>query len=469
MNKPDNTAGKTTALIITAMSAFLTPLSLATVNVALPSIGKEFSMNAISLSWVAMAYIVAAAIFLVPFGRLADIYGMKRVFLIGTCVFTLSSFFMGIINTALMLIVFRVIQGIGAAMLFGTGVAILSHVFPIEERGRVLGINVAAVYLGLSFGPFIGGILTQHLGWRSTFFLNVPLGIMIIIATLLKLKGEWADSRGEKFDLIGSLIYALMLFAVMYGFSHLTTVSGIAIIVAGFAGGVFFVYWEGRTAAPVLDIELFKSNRAFALSNIAALINYSATFAVGFLLSLYLQYIKGLSPQGAGFVLVSQPIVMAVFSPIAGKISDRVEPRIVASTGMALSALGLFLFVFITDITPLWFIIMSLVILGFGFAFFSSPNVNAIMSSVERKYYGIASSVLSTMRLLGQTFSMSIVMLLFLLCMGKAEILPANYPCFLKSVRIAFIFFGLLSTVGIFASLSRGKLHHDMEIKDIKR
>jgi len=465
VDKPDSAAGKTTALAITAMSAFLTPLSLATVNVALPSIGKEFSMNAISLSWVAMAYIVAAAIFLVPFGRLADIYGMKKVFLIGTCVFTLSSFSMGITNTALMLIVFRVIQGIGAAMLFGTGVAILSHVFPVEERGKVLGINVAAVYLGLSFGPFIGGVLTQHLGWRSIFFLNVPLGIIIVVSTLWKLKGEWADSRGEKFDIVGSLIYAFMLFAVMYGFSHLASIAGIVIIIAGFAGAAYFVYREDKTTMPVLNIALFKSNRAFALSNIAALINYSATFAVGFLLSLYLQYIKGLSPQAAGFVLVSQPIVMAVFSPLAGRVSDKVEPRIVASVGMALSALGLFLFIFVTNATPLWFIIMSLAILGFGFAFFSSPNVNAIMSSVESRFYGIASSVLSTMRLLGQTFSMSIVMLIFLVYIGKVEILPVHYPCFLKSVRAAFIFFGMLCIAGVFASLSRGKVHRDPEIE----
>jgi EmrB/QacA subfamily drug resistance transporter len=469
VNNPDNKTGKTTALIITAMSAFLTPLSLAMVNIALPSIGKEFSMDAISLSWVATAYIVASAIFLVPFGRLADIYGMKKVYFTGTCIFTLSSFFMGIAGTATTLIVHRVIQGVGAAMLFGTGVAILSHVFPIEERGKVLGINVAAVYLGLSFGPFIGGMLTQHLGWRSTFFVNVPLGLIIIVSTLWKLKGEWADSRGEKFDVVGSLIYTVMIFAVMYGFSHLSSFSGVVIIAAGFAGAALFVYWEGKATAPIIDMKLFKSNRAFALSNLAALINYSATFAVGFLLSLYLQYIKGFGPQTAGLVLVSQPIIQAAFSPFAGRISDRVEPRIVASTGMALSALGLFLFVFISDKTPLWFIIMSLAILGFGFAFFSSPNVNAIMSSVERRFYGIASSVLATMRLLGQTFSMSTVMLIFLLYIGRVEILPAHYPYFLKSVRAAFIFFGILCVVGVFASLSRGKVRRDPAVEKTGR
>jgi EmrB/QacA subfamily drug resistance transporter len=464
VNRPGDSTGKTTALIITSMSAFLTPLSLAMVNIALPSIGKEFSMDAISLSWVATAYIVASAIFLVPFGRLADIYGMKKVYFTGTCIFTLSSFFIGIAGTATMLIVHRVIQGIGAAMLFGTGVAILSHVFPIEERGKVLGINVAAVYMGLSFGPFIGGMLTQHLGWRSTFFINVPLGLIIIASSLWKLQGEWADSRGEKFDFVGSLIYTTTILAVMYGFSNLASVSGVVIIIAGFAGAALFVYWERKTTTPIIDMKLFKSNRAFALSNVAALINYSATFAVGFLLSLYLQYIKGFGPQAAGLVLVSQPIMQAVFSPLAGRISDRVEPRIIASTGMALSALGLFLFVFITDTTPLYFIIISLAILGFGFAFFSSPNVNAIMSSVERRFYGIASSVLATMRLLGQTLSMSIVMLIFLLYIGKAEILPEHYPYFLKSVRVAFIFFCILCIIGVFASLSRGKVRGDPKL-----
>ncbi len=469
MDKGKSVAGKTTALVVTTMSSFLTPLSLAMVNVALPSIGKEFSMDAVSLSWVATAYLLSAAIFLVPLGKVADIHGRKKIFLIGTSVFTVASFFMGIAPTPFVLILFRAIQGVGASTLFGVSVAILSSVFGQGERGKVIGINVAAVYSGLSFGPFVGGLLTQHLGWRSVFLINIPFGIIMVIAILWKLKGEWADARGEKFDLIGSLIYCLMLLTLIYGFSHLPTLISVVLILVGIAGIMAFVWWEERTKNPVLEIGLFRSNRAFALSNAAALINYSATFAVGFLMSFYLQYIKGLSPQNTGFVLVSQPVFMAIFSPLAGRVSDKVEARIVASTGMALTSLGLLLFVFLTTETPIPFIVVSLIILGSGFAFFSSPNTNAIMGSVESKFYGIASSVLATMRLLGQMFSMGIAMLIFTVLIGRVEILPAYYPQLLKSIRLAFLVFGLLCIGGVFASLERGNVHNNTEDKKISR
>jgi EmrB/QacA subfamily drug resistance transporter len=458
MGQADATAGKTTALIVMTMSSFLTPLALAAVNVALPSIGKEFSMDAISLGWVATAYLLSAAIFIVPAGRLADIHGRKKIFLLGLSIFTIGSFLVGIAMNPTTIILFRVIQGIGGSTLFGISVAILSSVFPPGERGRVLGIVTAAVYLGLSGGPFVGGILTHHLGWRSIFFLNVPFGVIMASSIMWKLKGEWAGARGEKFDLVGSCIYSLMLLGIMYGFSHLPSLSGFLLVAAGAAGVAAFVWWEGRTKSPVLDLGLFRSNRVFAFSNAATLVHYSATFTVSFLLSLYLQYIKGLSPQDAGFVLVSQPIVQAAFSPLAGRVSDRVEPRIVASTGMAITALGLFFLAVLTQAdTPLPFIIMSQAVLGFGFAFFSSPNTNAIMGAVESRFYGVASSVVATMRVLGQMFSMGIAMLIFTILIGRVEIIPAYYPQLAKAVRVAFTLSGLLCVLGVFASLSRGK------------
>ena len=203
---------------------------------------------------------------------------------------------------------------------------------------------------------------------------------------------------------------------------------------------------------------VFMKNRVFTLSNIAALISYSATYAAGFLLSLYLQHIKGLSPMGAGTILVSQPIVQALISPLAGKASDRIEPRLVASTGMAVTAAGLFFLAFIEATTPMWLIVGNLFLLGLGFALFSSPNTNAIMSSIETKFYGVASSMLSTMRLLGQMFSMGIAMLLFAVYMGKVEIVPVYYPLLMKSVRTAFLVFGFMSAAGIYASFARGNM-----------
>ena len=454
----DKAPSRRAALLVTTVGAFLTPFMGSSIAIGLPSIGDELAMDAILLGWVATAYLLAAAMFLVPIGRIADIYGRKRIFTYGMITYTAASLLSAISTSAAMLISFRVLQGIGGAMIFSTGVAILTSVFPPEERGRVLGINVAAVYAGLSLGPFVGGLLTQYLGWRSIFWANVPLGLLIIALIFWKLKGEWAEARGEKFDIVGSIIYSLMLIAMMYGFTMLPELPGAVLILAGALGIVAFVKWENRVEHPVLHINLFRNNRVFALSNLAALINYSATFAVGFLLSLYLQYIKGLTPQNAGLVLVASPVVQAIFSPFAGRLSDKIEPRIVSSAGMGLAVIGLIFFIFLDKTTSLWFIIAGLIILGLGFALFTSPNTNAVMSSVEKRFYGVASATLATMRQLGMMFSMGMVMLIFAMYLGRVQITPEYYSAFLSSVNTAFIIFAVLCFGGIFASLARGKI-----------
>ena len=346
--------------------------------------------------------------------------------------------------------------GIGGAMVFGTGVAILMSVFPASERGRVLGLTIGAVYVGLSVGPFVGGFLTQHLGWRSIFFINAPLGLTILCLILWKLKDEWAEAAGERLDLVGSAIYCLALVAVMYGFRLLPGVSGLGLLSTGMAGLALFLYWETKAKSPILDWRLFRRNRVFALSNAATFVNYSATYAIGFLISLYLQYIKHLSPQGAGLVMVSQPLMQAIFTPFAGKLSDRVEPQKVASYGMGLTVIGLVLFAFLREGTSLWFVVATMALHGFGFALFSSPNTNAIMGSVDKKFYGVASGIVSTMRLLGNSFSIGTAMLVFSLYIGEAQITAQNHSAFLLSVKLIFIVFALLCLAGVFASLARG-------------
>ena len=457
-NTLNNNKSKKVVLLIAAMASFLTPFMGSSVNIAIPSIGKEFAIHVVLLGWIATAYLLAAAVFLVPFGRIADIYGRKRIFTYGILIYTISSLLCAISSSVVMLISYRVLQGIGGAMIFGTGVAILTSVFPIGERGRALGINVAAVYAGLSLGPFLGGLLTQYFGWRSIFIANVPLGLVIIAFVFWKLKGEWADARGEKFDLSGSIIYGAAIVATVYGLSLLPAVLGIWVILIGISSFLIFIWWESKLASPVVHMDLFRKNTVFAFSNLAALINYSATFAVTFLLSLYLQYAKGLSPQNAGFVLVTAPAVQAIFSPVAGRLSDKIEPRILASIGMGLTAIGLIPLIFLDRNTAIEFVLISLIILGFGFALFSSPNTNAVMSSVNKRAYGVASATLATMRQIGMTLSMGIAMLIFAICIGRVEITPEYYPSFLISIKIAFIIFAALCSGGIFASLARGKL-----------
>ncbi|MCL7454711.1 MAG: MFS transporter [Anaerolineae bacterium] len=446
------------ALIAATLTSFLTPFMDSATNVALPIISREFAMDAVLLSWIRIAYLLAAAMFLVPFGKIADIYGRKRIYSYGTAIFTLAALLIGLSTSSTMLIAVRIVQGFGSAMIFGTGVAILTSVFPPGDRGRVLGINVAAVYLGLSVGPSIGGVLTEQLGWRSIFFATVPLGLIALGFVIWRLKGEWAEAKGERFDLPGSVIYALALVALMVGVSRLPGITGAGLMGLGIVGLGLFGAWEMRAKYPVLHIDLLVTNRPFAFSNLAALINYSATSATAFLLSLYLQYIKALTPQQAGLVLIAQPVVQATLSPLAGRLSDRVEPRVVASIGMGFTALGLFLLVFITAATPLWAIIIRLLLLGFGFALFSSPNMNAIMGSVERRFYGVASGTLGTMRLVGQMLSQGVATLLFALYIGRVEITPQYYPLFMSSVKTAFAIFAALCVGGIFASLARGKV-----------
>jgi EmrB/QacA subfamily drug resistance transporter len=441
------------------LGSFLTPFMAASLNVGLPAMGRELRMSAGTVSWVASAFLLAAAVFTVPMGRIADIHGRRRVLLYGNVIFTVFSLLSAFAPSAAVMIAFRALQGLGGAMVFATGMAILTSVFPPGERGRVIGNTVTAVYMGLAVGPFAGGFLTQHFGWRSIFIVNFLLGVLLVVVMLWKLHGEWAEARGESFDLVGALVYGAMLIAWMLGLSKLDHIAGVGLLAAGVLGLVAFIVWELRSPSPVMQLSLFRSNPVFTLSSLAALIHYSATFAVTFVLSLYLQSARGFSAQDAGLILVAQPVMMALFSRTAGKLSDRFEPRLLASFGMSLTGVGVFLLSFVGMQTPRILLVANLLLLGFGFAFFSSPNANAIMSSLDRRHLGLGSGMLGTMRLLGQNFSMGIVMMLFgLYHLNARAIGPELQAQFVACLRAVFWVFSGLSLLGIFASLARGRM-----------
>ena len=454
---------KRISLISVALASFLTPFIGASLNIALPPIGKDFNLNAVTLGWVANSFLLAAAIFLVPFGRLADIYGRKKVFALGVLTFSAASILAGVSNSATLIIASRTIQGLGGAMIAATTVAILTSVFRPGERGKAFGINVSAVYIGLTLGPFLGGILIQHLGWRSIFFFIALAGLLVSALVVLKLKTEWADAKGESFDYTGTVLFGLSLFMIMYGFSTLPGKIAIILLIFGGILIAIFVKHESKIENPVLNISLFTGNKFFAFSNFAVFFLYSATFAIGFLLSLYLQYVKALSPQTTGLILLSQPLIMALFSPVTGKISDRANPVLIASSGSALVTLGLLSFSFVNGNSSILFIILSLITVGAGYALFSSPNTNALMSSVERKYIGMTSGTLATMRRLGQMTSIAIATLMFSMIIGKNKISAENISLFIKSIRFAYITFTILGIIATVLSLLRIK---SMEAKN---
>jgi EmrB/QacA subfamily drug resistance transporter len=458
MNK-DASVNKNLLLIAVVLTSFINPFISAAIDVALPNIAHDFSINAVTLSWVAMSFLLSSSVFLVPFGKLADIVGRKRIFQYGVGIITITAFLSGFALSATMLIVLRIIQGIGGAMMFGTGMALITSAFPPHERGRAIGINVSAVYIGLSIAPVLGGFLTQYLGWRSIFFVPVPVGIIVIIICTFFIKKEWAEAKNEKLDWKGSILYMLSVSSLMYGFSNLPDIHAIFLTLFGLLLTYVFIKVELKMTNPVMEVRLFKNNRIFAFSNLAAFINYAATFAIAFLLSLYLQYVKGLSPRQTGLVLLYQPVMMALVASFSGKLSDKHDPRILSSLGMAIIVIGLLLLSFISQDTSKIYIISSLLLLGVGFGMFSSPNTNSIMSSVEKRHLGVASATVGTMRLTGQMMSLGLATLIIHVFIGSEKISFANISVFLVCVKILFSIFSALCFLGVFASLARGKKH----------
>jgi len=441
------------------MTSFFTTFIGSATNLALPSIGKEFAGSALALSWIVTGYILASAVFLLPMGRIADIIGRKKIFLLGTTGFTLLTFLCSVSWSIASLILFRVLQGITAAMIYATGMAIISSAYPVGQRGKAMGLAVTATYTGLSLGPVLGGFICQHLGWRSIFYFTALVGLTCVVFITLRVQDKWIGGQGERFDIAGSILYMLGIAALLYGMSSIYTVPYAKYILA--AGIIFmalFVFLESRVPFPLINLRLFSHNTVFAFSNLAAMINYSATFAIGFLLSLYLQIIRGYSPQTAGVVLLAQPVIMALFSSYAGSLSDRIEPRLVSSCGMGLNALGLFLFALLGTGTPAWMVALNLALIGLGFALFSSPNTNAIMGSVNEQFYGVAASTVSTMRMIGMAMSMAVVTLVIALFVGDESLRQTDPGLFLNSFRVAFVVFGILCAAGIAASLARGNV-----------
>ncbi|MDL2231264.1 MFS transporter [Porphyromonadaceae bacterium OttesenSCG-928-L07] len=444
-------------LVIVCIAAFLVPFMGSALNLALPEISETFSMKAITLTWLAIAYMISSAIFQIPFARIADIVGRKKIFIGGVLIFSLCTFLCGFAPNGEILIGLRFLSGIGSAMMSGTSIAILTALFPPQERGKALGINTAVVYAALAAGPFLGGTLTHYMGWQSIFFCCAGLGIIVLILSRIFLKGEWIEARGQKFDTVGTILYGVGLAAVIYGFSTLNSTIGLICLISGILAFILFVLYEKRHISPVFNVRLFSGNRVFTLSSLAALINYSATSAISFMLSLYLQYVRGLDANHAGIILISQACVQSVFSLIAGHLTTRFDSSRMATLGMIIIVLGLGGLIFLGIDTPYWILICLLILLGIGFGIFSSPNTNVIMGSVEKKDYNQASASTGTMRLTGMAFSMGIASMAISFGMGNEKIVPSLYPAFMQSMKITFSIFLVLCCIGIYASSARIK------------
>jgi len=408
------------------------------------------------LGLIETTYVLSASIFLLAMGRLGDIHGRRRIFQYGIVIFTLAGGLLSQAWSVEAMIALRFLQGMGGAMVMATTMAIVVSVFPPQERGKALGIAVASVYAGISCGPFFGGALVTALGWRWLFYLCVPLGIATFLVSCAKLRGEWAEAQGEPFDLRGSLVYATAILLLISGASNLDHGPWAwALALSGVCGLGFFLWLEARTTYPVLNIALLRDNRVFAFSSLAALLNYAATFGVTFFMSLYLQYVKGMTAHQAGTLLIIQPIMQTLFSPFCGKLADRYPAARVATVGMVLCAFGLGVAATLGAGTSLIVVAAMLVFLGLGFALFSSPNTSVIMGSVAPRYLGVASGLNSSMRTLGMMTSMTIITVIFSMFMAGHPVTRDTQPDFLHSMHTALLIFCVLCVLGIFCSMAR--------------
>ncbi len=446
-------------LIVVSLVQFTVPFLMSSVGIALPTIGRDLGASAVQLSLVQTAQVLGIGIFLLPMGRLADIHGRRRIFLSGTTLLCLATMILGTAGHIKLLIGLRFVQGIGAAMIFSTSLAILSSVFPPARRGRAMGIVVCMVYLGMAAGPSVSGFIIYYLSWRWVFVILSGIMLLTLFLSATRLKGEWFSGRGEPFDWAGSAVYMVSLFMFIYGAAglhHIPAARWLAL--AGLAGMVFFVMLQKRSAYPILDIHLLTTNLSFTFSNMATFINYAAAFSFLFFFSLYLQYIKGFTPQQAGLLLVIQPLVQAALAPLAGRLSDAYPPSRIATIGMVFLTIGLVAASTIDAHSSLVLIISVTVLLGISLGLFSTPNVTAIMSMVEPRHLGIASSLLATMRTTGVLASTTIIAMILAVYMGNQQVTQANTEVFLQSQQTAFRVFSALSLLGTLFSMAKGKL-----------
>lgn len=442
-------------LFVTCLSASLVPLMGSALNLALPFINTDFKLNAAASGWIMASYLLSTALFQIPSARLADMFGRRKVFIIGVVLFFLFSVLCGLSQSGTTLIVFRFMSGIGSSMMFATNMAIITAVVPPERRGWAMGINAGTVYFSLAVGPFVGGFLTQWLGWHSIFFLAAIMSLFVLIGALFLIRKEWKNPEKESFDYKGTIIYAAGLSSLIYGFSQLPHIHGIVLTILGLFILMFFTWFEKQQVHPVFNVMIFYRNRVFKHASLSALINYSATTSISFMLSLYLQYVRGLTPTQAGLILVAQSVIQAIVSLQSGRLSDKISATKLAASGMLIIAMGLICLCFLSSSTSFIFIFIVLAFIGLGFGTFSSPNTNVIMSSVTKDEYGMASATTGTMRLVGQSFSMGLAMMAMSLVLGKVPLSPEVSGGIIDSLRITFVISALLCLLGVYSSSIR--------------
>ncbi|BDR91101.1 MFS transporter [Vulcanisaeta souniana] len=456
-------------LFTTSLAAFQTPYNSTVLSFITPVLGKYFHAPLMVLIYVPIVYLIPLPTLMITLGRLSDIYGRVRMFKLGFVLFLTGSLFGSLAPNIYALIIASLLMGFGSSILSPGSAAIVSQVFPEGERGFALGINAMAVYLGLTSAPFFGGLITQFLGWRFVLIITTVLTVVGLIVSQFSMRGIELPRRAIRVDYLGAITFTVSILSIVM-YLILSAISGwlyyLYLLVIGLVSLFIFILIERRINNPMLDLNLFTGNVSFMAGNITALLNYVSTYSVPFLFSLYLQVFLGYNPFIAGLILVSEPVFMAALSPVSGRLSDRYGSREIAALGMGLIGVA-FVLLLLLNIRYVIYIVLSLMVLGIGFGFFSAPNTNSVMSSVTADKYGVASGVLGTMRFMGQLLSITVASAILVSYMGKyaslylfTGVMMGNlvvYQSFIDGLRIVLVIAAVLSFIGVYTSLLREK------------
>lgn len=454
---PQTSAVAKFALIIVCMGSIIVPIGMASVNIAIPNLAADLQANAKMVSWLPTLFILSSVIFMLPAGKLADNYGRKRIYAYGLALNAFSSFMCGLGTSIEWVLFWRFIQGASSSMIFGTGVAIITSVTPANKRGEALGITAACVYIGLTVAPAVGGWLTELWGWRSVFLFQVPIVIALLLLIKFRLLGEWKNEQKTKYDWWGTAIFALFSLSLVYGLSILPTLLGVVLLGLAVLCLALFVLHQSRSRRPLIRVQMFRESRVFSMSLTTSLLMYASNFPLVFLMSLYLQYVKDLSPSHAGQIILVQALAMAIMAPMSGKLSDRFQPRLVATLGCVIVACGLFVLSQMNHQDSVLYIAVSLMLIGIGFGLFSTPNNNAIMGSAQVHEVGVASASMNLSRTIGNLLGMSLVNLMVHYYLGDAQFTQEQNPALIQTIALAIKMSLLFVLVACLTSAFRGK------------
>jgi len=429
-------------LLAVGVGTFMGALDGSIVNTILPIMRQEFNAGITTIEWVVTIYLLTVGGLLLTFGRLGDLRGNKPVYLSGFGLFILGSLLCGRSTSTGWLIGARTLQGLGAAMLAANSPAILTKGFPAQERGQALGIQSMMTYLGLTVGPSLGGWLAASFGWRSVFYVNVPVGLLALLLGAVFIPREPLPEVRERFALPGAALFSLGLIVLLYGLSVGPAWGwGSTNVVVLFGGAAAllgaFLWVERRAVSPMVDLSLFR-RRTFSVATISAVLNYIALFGVVFLMPFYLIQGRGLSPAQAGLVMTAYPAVMALAAPVSGALSDRIGSRLLSSLGMGLMGVGLLLLARLQPDTAFLRVAASLGVVGLGTGIFISPNSSALMGSAPRDRQGIAAGILATARSTGMVIGVGVAGAIFASLTAAAAVSPPD-PAWFQAINVAFL------------------------------